>query len=245
MSRTPLVILIGADKGGVGKTTVARVTADYLQTRGASARTFDTELGRGDLVRFAPAADVVDIATTRGQMAIFDTLAGVTLVDIRAGEFSKTLRSLDEAKLLDDVRSGALNLALLHVIGTNERSLGEVGETAEIIGGGTRHFVVKNFINEGDFSELEKDGRFATQMRQMERATVVVPHLTANACDVLQTLGLSFDAFARDFSQSRMLRGYVRSWLDRVWSDFDRVGLGDLVTAAISDQSVGRLAAAR
>jgi hypothetical protein len=207
MSRTPLVILIGADKGGVGKTTVARIAADYMQARGATARTYDTELGRGDLVRFAPTANVVDIATTRGQMAIFDTLEGVTLVDIRAGEFSKTLRALDEAKLLDDVRSGALNLVLLHVLGPTDRSFGEVGETAAIIGGSTRHFVVKNFINEGDFDELEKDGRFASQMRQMAQKTVVVPHLTADACDALQKLGVSFDAFARDSSQSRMLRG--------------------------------------
>lgn len=47
------MILIGADKGGVGKTTVARVTADYLQARGANGRLYDTELGRGDLARFA------------------------------------------------------------------------------------------------------------------------------------------------------------------------------------------------
>ncbi len=243
-ARKPLIILIGADKGGVGKTTVARVTADYLQARGANGRLYDTELGRGDLARFAAAATVVDIATTRGQMAVFDTIDGVTLVDIRAGEFSKTLRVLDEAKLLDDVRSGALNLALLHILGPTDRSFGEIAETASIIGGGTRHFVVKNFINEGDFVELEKDARFVAQMRQMEGATVVVPHLTADACDALQKLGVSFEAFARDPARSRMLRGYVRSWLDRVWGDFDRVGLGDLVAAAISDRNV-RLAVAR
>jgi len=244
MNRKPLVILIGADKGGVGKTTVARVAADYLQARGASSRLYDTELGRGDLARFAAAATVVDIATTRGQMAVFDTIDGVTLVDIRAGEFSKTLRALDEAKLLDDVRTGQLNLALLHVLGPTDRSFGEIAETAAIIGGGTRHFVAKSYINEGNFDELEKDARFVAQMRQMEGATVTVPHLTADACDALQKLGVSFEAFARDPSQSRMLRGYVRSWLDRVWTDFDRVGLGDLVAAAISDRNV-RLAVAR
>jgi hypothetical protein len=236
MSRKPLVILIGADKGGVGKTTCARALSDYLQARGANAKLFDSEYPAGDLKRFAPSATVVDIAKTAGQMCVFDTIDGVTAVDIRAGQFSQTLRALDEAKLLDDVRGGHLNLALLHVLGPTDRSLGEIAETAAIIGGGTKHFLVRNHINEGDFSEWEKDARFASQLRQMAAITITIPHLTADACDVLQKLGTTYDGFSRDPAQSRMLRGYVRSWLDTVWRDFDKVGFGDLVASAISER---------
>ncbi len=74
MSRKPQVFIIGSDKGGVGKSTCARVLSDYLQARGANAKLFDTELGAGDLKRFAPAATMVDIAKTSGQMRVFDTL---------------------------------------------------------------------------------------------------------------------------------------------------------------------------
>ena len=243
MSRKPLIILIGADKGGVGKTTCARAMSDYLQSRGANARIFDGEFPVGDLKRFAPAATIVDLATTAGQMLVFDTLDGVTVVDIRAGQFSQTLRALDEAKLLDDVRAGTLNLALLHVLGPTDRSLGEIGEIAALIGGGTKHFLVRNHVNEGDFSEWEKDERFASRLCQAEGITV--PHLTAGACDVLQKLGVSFDVFSRDPAQSRMLRGYVRSWLDAVWNDFDKVGLGDLIASAISERAPPDRAAMR
>ena len=38
----PAVILIGADKGGVGKTTVARTLLDYFGTRHVPTRAFDT-----------------------------------------------------------------------------------------------------------------------------------------------------------------------------------------------------------
>jgi hypothetical protein len=236
VTRKPLIILVGADKGGTGKTTTSRVLCDYPQVRSVSARFFDTEVGAGDLKRFVPAATVVDIAKTQGQMSVFDSLDGLTIVDIRAGQFSETLRALDKAKLLDDVRTGALNLALLHVLGSTDRSFGEIAETAAIIGGGTKHFLVRNFINEGDFSEWEKDVRFASRLREMKAVTVTVPHLTADACDAVQKLGATFDGFANDLSQSRMLRGYVRSWLETVWRDFDRVGLGDLVGAAISEK---------
>jgi hypothetical protein len=234
-TRKPLVILIGADKGGVGKTTCARALSDYLQARGANAKLFDSEYPAGDLKRFAPVATVIDIAKTAGQMRVFDTLDGVTALDIRAGQFSQTLRALNEAKLLDDVRGGALNLALLHVLGPTDRSFEEIAETATIIGGGTKHLLVRNYINEGDFSAWEKDARFASQL--LDGITVTIPHLAADACDVLQRLGATFDGFSRDPAQSRMLRGYVRSWLDTVWRDFDKVGLGDLVTSAVSEKA--------
>ena len=39
----PTVILVGADKGGVGKTIVARSLLDYFATNKVPARAFDTE----------------------------------------------------------------------------------------------------------------------------------------------------------------------------------------------------------
>ena len=58
----PAVVLIGADKGGVGKTTVARTLLDYFAERRVRARAFDTEVPKGTLKRFYPdLVDVVDI----------------------------------------------------------------------------------------------------------------------------------------------------------------------------------------
>ena len=88
----PAVVLIGGDKGGVGKTTVARTLLDYV-------RAFDTEVPRGTLKRFHPdVTDVVDINHVPDQMRIFDTVnstdAAVSLIDVRAGLLSPTLRAL-------------------------------------------------------------------------------------------------------------------------------------------------------
>ncbi len=234
MSKTPLVILVGADKGGVGKTTTVRALSDFLQARHASAKLFDSEYPAGDLSRFAT-ADVIDIGKVRDQMRVFDNVAGVTVVDIRAAALSPTVKALDEAKLLDDVRAGALGLALLHVLGPTDRSIREIAETAAALGNGAKHFLVKNHVSaDGGFAEWEKDDRFAAKLQQMESVTITIPHLNADATDTLQKLGGSFANFSRDAGQSRMLRGYVRSWLEAVWREFDRVRLGELIATAIN-----------
>jgi MinD-like ATPase involved in chromosome partitioning or flagellar assembly len=93
----PAVILVGADKGDVGKTTVARTLLDYFGAHQTPTRAFDTESPRGTLHRFhAEATEVVDMLSVADQMKIFDTLgstgASVTIIDTRAGLLSTTLR---------------------------------------------------------------------------------------------------------------------------------------------------------
>src|SRR5450755_4629554 len=95
----PAVILVGADKGGVGKTTVSRTLLDYFASRKVPVRAFDTECPRGTLNRFHPdITDVVDVTSVPDQMKIFDTIessaAQITLIDIRAGLMLPTLGAL-------------------------------------------------------------------------------------------------------------------------------------------------------
>src|SRR6478672_8027946 len=102
----PAVIVVGADKGGVGKTTVSRALLDYFIAHNIPTRAFDTESPRGTLKRFHPdVTEVVDITTTGDQMKIFDTLsstdAQITVIDVRAGLLSPTLRALNDIGFLD------------------------------------------------------------------------------------------------------------------------------------------------
>src|SRR5215210_2802823 len=95
----PAVLIIGADKGGVGKTTVARTVLDYLAVKNIPTRAFDAESPRGTLKRFHPRqTDIVDLTTTPDQIKILDTLhssdAKVTVIDVRAGILSSTLVAL-------------------------------------------------------------------------------------------------------------------------------------------------------
>ncbi len=230
---TPLVIMIGADKGGVGKTTVARALNDYLEFRHAGQRVFDAQWKAGDLVRFAPAAQVINLDNVDHQMTVFDSVKGVTLVDICAGQLSPTLKALADVGLLDDVRAGHIALALLHVIGPSLASLREIAETAGAIGGGVRHLLVKNYVTDGGFAEWEKDERFAAALTAAAPHTVTIPHLKDRAAAELQRVGGSFAAFAADATRSRMLAGYVRQWLAQCWREFERVDLDKSIAAAI------------
>src|SRR5262252_10667313 len=135
----PTVILVGADKGGVGKTTVARTLIDYFGAHQTPTRAFDTESPRGTLKRFHPdLTEVVDMTLVADQMKIFDTLnssdAAVTMIDVRAGLMSPTLKALRDIGFIEAARKGQITFAVFHILGPSIASLDEINDTAAYLG---------------------------------------------------------------------------------------------------------------
>src|SRR5439155_10358536 len=136
----PVVIVVGADKGGVGKTTVSRTLLDYFSANNVPTRAFDTESPRGTLKRFHPdITEIVDMTATPDQMKIFDTLnavgPSVTVIDVRAGLMSPSLAALRDIGFLDAAKSGQITFAVFHILGSSIASLDEIAETAGFMQG--------------------------------------------------------------------------------------------------------------
>ncbi len=243
----PAVILVGADKGGVGKTTVSRALLDYLMAQSIPTRAFDTEAPRGTLRRFHPdVAEVVDIASTADQMKVFDTIsstdAQITVIDVRAGLLSSTLRSLRDIGFLEAAKKGQLTFAVFHILGPSVASLDEIAETAALLTDGS-HFLVKNFINNTTFFEWDP-ATYDAYFKRKGAYEITIPKLNEMACEQVELAGVPFVSFiankgtgGQPSNFSFVLRGYVRHWLGNVWAEFDRVKLNDIVAADLQRKS--------
>ena len=237
----PAVILVGADKGGVGKTTVARTLLDYFGAHQTPVRAFDTESPRGTLKRFHPdLTEVVDVLQVPDQMRIFDTLgtanAKVTVIDVRAGLLSSTLKALNDIGFVESAKKGQIAFAVFHILGPSIASLEEIADTAATIGDAS-YFLVKNFIND-DTSFFEWDpATYNSYFKKIKGAEeITVPHLSEMACEQVEVASAPFVTFVANknakgepANYSFVLRGYVRHWLGQVWSEYDRVKLIDLL----------------
>ncbi|MFB9267555.1 hypothetical protein ACFFWD_31175 [Bradyrhizobium erythrophlei] len=237
----PVVIVVGADKGGVGKTTVSRTLLDYFGTNTVQTRAFDTESPRGTLKRFHPEiTEIVDMTTTADQMKIFDTLnsgLSVTVIDARAGLLSSALGSLRDIGFLDAARSGQITFAVFHILGPSIASLDEIAETANFMGG-AKYFLVKNFINDTQFFQWDQS-TYNSYFHRIKHATeLTIPKLNAMAYEQVEVASVPFVDFVANkarhdepASYSFVLRGYVRHWLANVWSEYDRINLTELTGA--------------
>ena len=236
----PAVILVGADKGGVGKTTVSRALLDYFIAHNIPTRAFDTEAPKGTLKRFHPdVTEVVDITSTADQMKIFDTLssadAKVTVIDVRAGLLSPTLRALRDIGFLDAAKKAQLTFAVFHILGPSIASLDEIAETAGFMDD-AHYFLVKNFINNTTFFEWDP-ATYNSYFKKIKDAhEITIPKLNEMACEQVELASVPYVSFVANkagdgesATYSFVLRGYVRHWLGNVWAEFDRVKLIDMV----------------
>jgi hypothetical protein len=236
----PAVVLIGADKGGVGKTTVARTLLDYFAHRQVRARAFDTEVPKGTLKRFHPdVTDVVDISHVPDQMRIFDTVnsaeASVTLIDIRAGLLSPTLSALRNIDFIDAAKKNHITFVVFHLLGPTLASLDEIAETAAYLGD-AKYLMVKNFINDTYFFEWDAATHASYFKTINDGVQITIPKLTEMAAEQVELASVPFATFVANRKQggepasySFVLRGYVRHWLRSVWAEYDRVGLTEIL----------------
>jgi hypothetical protein len=250
----PAVILVGADKGGVGKTTVARTLLDYFGAHNVPLRAFDTEWPRGTLKRFHPdTTEVVDVTQVADQMKIFDTLGNdlnkVTVIDVRAGLLSSTLRALSEIGLLESAKKGQIIFAVFHILGPSIASLEEIAETANTVGD-ANYFLVKNFINSTTFFEWDPATYNSYFKRIKGAAEINIPKLNEMAYEQVEVASTPFvsfvankDARGEPANYSFVLRGYVRHWLGNVWGEYDRANLMDLVAPQQAGEDAARKAA--
>jgi hypothetical protein len=244
----PTLILVGADKGGVGKTTVSRALLDFFARKNVLTRAFDTENPRGTLKRFYPAiSEIIDLGNVAHQMKVLDTMetanVPVTVVDLKAGNMSYALDMFDRIGVLEAARAGVFNLGLFHVIGPSIASLDEIAEIAKYMPG-VNYVVARNFINETNFFEWDA----ATQRKYFaaipKAQEIAVPKLNEMAYEQVDLAGVTFKDFienhAADGSPGKfsfVLRGYVRKWCSEIDEQFAHVKLvQDLLTGGRAPQ---------
>ena len=235
----PAVIIVGADKGGVGKTTVMRTLLDYFLARKVPTRAFDTESPKGTLKRFHPdVTDIVDVTKIPDQMQIFDTLSdnAVTQIDVRAGLLSPTLTALRNIGFIDAAKKGQITVSIFHVLGPSIASLDEIVETAEVAND-VRYFLVNNFINNTHFFVWDQATYNSYFKRIKDAVEITIPKLNEMACEQVEIASVPFLTFIANkkangeaATYSFVLRGYVRHWLGHVWQEYDRIKLVDIVS---------------
>jgi hypothetical protein len=232
----PTIILIGADKGGVGKTTLSRALLDHLARKDISARAFDTENPRGSLKRFHPdITEVIDFTDVADQMKVLDTLestdARVTLVDLKAGNLSLSLDTFDRIGVLEAARNGQFNLGLFHVVGSSIASLEEISEIAKYVND-MEYIVARNAVNDTNFFEWDQKTYKKYFARLNKAHEIDIPKLNEMAYEQVDLAGLTF----RDFidnkgpgssagNHSFVLRGYVRKWCADLDNELERLDL--------------------
>ena len=225
--------LIGGEKGGVGKSLVARIAAQYLLDRNLPFVGFDTDRSHGALLRFYPEhATPVLVDRAESLDAIVERAVDVpgrrVLVDLAAQTHDPLVRWMDDAGVVNLVDELGIALHYWHVMDSGKDSVDLLKKLLDRFGTGLRYVLVRNQVRGNDFSALEQSGEQA-RAESLGARVVSIKKLHDG---VIQKIDGGSSTFADAKGSDReagglglMDRQRLKMWLRDAYREFDEVGI--------------------
>ena len=162
------VHLIGGEKGGVGKSLVARLLAQHFIDNELPWIGFDTDRSHGSLMRFyTDFASPVLVDRYEALDKIIESAVEQpgrrVLVDLAAQTHDPLVKWMDESGVLDMADLSGLVLQYWHVMDAGRDSVDLLERLLDRVGLRLRYTLVCNELRGDDFGMLERSG-------QLERA---------------------------------------------------------------------------
>jgi hypothetical protein len=226
--------LIGGEKGGVGKSLVARLLAQYMIDQSIPFLGFDSDRSHGALLRFyAGYASPVLIDNYESLDAIVEAAAENPqrriLVDLAAQTTDQLTQWMDDSQLLEVAPEIGLNIRYWHVMDSGRDSVTLLKRLLDRHGTRLNYTLVLNQLRGDDFRILDQSG-------EKERAVgfgasvINLKRLQESSMTKIDASSASFWAIANksdsDTSGLRLLeRQRVKLWLKNAFAEIAKPGV--------------------
>jgi hypothetical protein len=221
--------LIGGEKGGVGKSMVSRLLAQYFIDQQLPFVGFDTDRSHGALLRFyADFASPVLIDRYEALDHIVETAiekpGNRVLVDLAAQTHEPLVKWMEDSGVLDMAESAGFTLTYWHVMDSGRDSVDLLTRLLDRFGARLNYVLVRNQLRGDDFSQLEKSG-------QLERAlalgakVISVKHLHDAVVQKIDANNTSFWAAKNGNDVTGlglMERQRLKMWLQNAYGELAR-----------------------
>lgn len=226
--------LIGGEKGGVGKSVVARVVAQYLIDKQLPFMGFDSDRSNGALTRFyAGYAAPVALETYESLDAIVDAAAQDPdrriLVDLAAQAHEPLARWMGDSGLLEMASEIGVKVSYWHVMDSGKDAVAQLEKLLDRFADRLNYVLVLNEVRGDDFTILERSGQ---KERALEhRAKIVsIKRLHDSSMRKIDAHDASFWSASNNADKEvhglgLMERQRVRMWLRHAYGELDAVAV--------------------
>jgi hypothetical protein len=156
---------IGGEKGGVGKSVVSRLLAQYFIDKGWAFTGFDTDRSHASFARFyGDYASPIVVDTFEGLDKIATAFEEVSsdgqqksaIVDLAAQTSAAVARWTHESDLLPLLAEMGIIVNFWHVADAGQDSVNLLDRLLDTYGAGPNYFVVRNLGRGSDFTQLDE-----------------------------------------------------------------------------------------
>lgn len=224
------VHLIGGEKGGVGKSVVARVLAQYFVDHDMKFVGIDADRSHGALLRFYhDYTQPVDLDVLTSADQIMDRALGAdrrVLVDLPAQSARLLRRWMDAGDVVSYARDMEVKLVFWHVSDGGFDSVSELERVREVFDGAVSFVIVRNHGRSEDFSQLDAAPGFV-EAQEQGASVLDLPALDSATMYKIDRFGASFWAAIHlnegAFALSAMERRRAELWLNRTYRALENI----------------------
>jgi len=228
------VHLIGGEKGGVGKSMVSRLLAQYFIDHDIAFLGFDTDRSHGALMRFYSGyASPVLVDRYEALDAIIESSIEQpgrrVLVDLAAQTHDPLERWMDESGVLDLADVSGLAIHYWHVMDSGKDSVDLLKTLLDRFGHRLQYVLVRNQLRGDDFSQLEQSGELARALG-LGAKVINIRRLHDAVVQKIDAANSSFWAAKNSGNQSGaklglMERQRLKLWLNHAYGEIEAAGV--------------------
>lgn len=225
---------IGGEKGGVGKSLVSRLLAQYLIDRELPFLGFDTDRSHGALLRFYSGyASPVLVDRYEALDSIIEAAIEQPnrrlLVDLAAQTHDPLVKWMDESGVLEMAGESGFSITYWHVMDSGRDSVDLLKKVLDRFGARLSYVLVRNQMRGDDFSLLERSGE-QDRAEALGARTVSIKHLSDAIIQKIDASSSSFWAAQHDTEKSRtglglMDRQRLKMWLRDANQQIEMAGI--------------------
>jgi len=225
---------IGGEKGGVGKSVVARVVAQYLIDRNLPFLGFDTDRSHGSLLRFYSAYASPVVVDRYESLDMIVEAANENpdkriLVDLAAQTHEPLVKWMDESGVLEAASELGFALQYWHVMDSGKDSVDLLKKLLDRFGSRLNYVLVLNQLRGENFDIFEKSGEKEHALGLNARI-ISLRRLHEPVINKIDAGSTSFWA-AKNKSETEVKglglleRQRVKMWLNHAYEQIDSVGI--------------------
>jgi hypothetical protein len=226
--------LIGGEKGGVGKSVVARVVAQYMIDKNIPFLGFDTDRSHGALLRFytdyaSPVvADKYESLDTIVEAAVEHPDKRV-LVDLAAQTHEPLVKWMDESGVLEAAEELQISFWYWHVMDSGKDSVDLLKKLLDRFGVRLNYVIVLNELRGENFDLFNQSGE-RERIQGPNGCVISLKHLHDPLMTKIDAGSTSFWA-AKNKSVTEVKglglleRQRVKLWLRQAYEQIDTVGV--------------------
>jgi hypothetical protein len=228
---------IGGEKGGVGKSVVARVLAQYFIDKQLPFVGFDTDRSHTSFTRFyADYASAVLVDSFEGLdqvVSVFEEDADLqampkVIVDLAAQTAAPLARWIGDSDLIALLTEMGIAVNFWHVADAGNDSVDLLDKLLATYGPGPNYLIVKNMGRGADFSQLDNSAAMAKAL-DLGAKVISLAQLHEGSMRKIDRQNVSFWAAVNSPSKEDALglleRQRVRNWLKKTYESFDHLPL--------------------